>query len=174
MFDMVLAVSVGVMLASLLFIRRMADLTTTTLLAEGKQAPIGDLPGHIIAYEIRGPLFFGAAEKAVDALRLGTKHYQALIIDMANVPAMDMTGIVALESVIRTAHRANVAVVLSRISPRLYRKLRRSGLRPALGLLAVASTLESAKQLAIRMRPGPASADPQPHNDRDQPSAPSR
>src|SRR5690606_9813878 len=58
-FDMVIAVTVGIVLAALLFMKRMADIASSTLLDEGHPARHPDLPADVLVYEIAGPLFFG-------------------------------------------------------------------------------------------------------------------
>src|SRR5690606_8225157 len=63
LFDMVLAVGVGLLLAAGLFIKRMSELTDAQPLPRHQLALLGELPDGVLAYSIRGPLFFGAAEK---------------------------------------------------------------------------------------------------------------
>jgi SulP family sulfate permease len=66
LFDMVIAVSVGVVLAAILFMRRMAELTEARAwLGDGEEQPQVDLPSGVMLYEINGPLFFGAAQSAM-------------------------------------------------------------------------------------------------------------
>jgi SulP family sulfate permease len=95
-FDMVLAVAVGIGLAAALFIRRMSLLTQTQRVETGPHAIIGELPGEIALYDINGPLFFGAAEKALTSLHLVDPKVRIVILDMHDVPSMDGTAIVAL------------------------------------------------------------------------------
>ena len=97
-FDMVTAVSVGVGLAALLFMRRMVEVADTRL----SEVEHPDLPRHlpkgVFVYDILGPLFFGAAEKATAALNEVAGRAKVLILRMEHVPAIDATGLVALES----------------------------------------------------------------------------
>lgn len=69
LFDMVLAVGVGLLLAAGLFIKRMSELTDTAALDRQQRQALLDMPEQVLAYSIRGPLFFGAAEKALSVLR---------------------------------------------------------------------------------------------------------
>src|SRR5690606_719384 len=85
LFDMVLAVAVGVGLAAALFIRKMALLTHTDHIEAGKHPIIKELPAEIAVYDINGPLFFGAAEKALTSLRLADPTVTIIIIDMHDV-----------------------------------------------------------------------------------------
>src|SRR5690606_12189837 len=69
LFDMVLAVAVGLLLAAGLFIKRMSELTDSAILPRDQHAALEALPDAVAVYRIRGPLFFGAAEKALGTLR---------------------------------------------------------------------------------------------------------
>lgn len=151
LFDMVLAVGVGVVLASLLFIGRMSELTSGSLLGQEHTAKALDLPPQVAVYDVNGPLFFGAAEKAMGALRSVDSSIHVMIIDMADVPAMDMTGIVALKSLLTRLERARVAVVISGLSPTLYRKLLKAGLRKKHGSLVFSSDWDKARRKALSM-----------------------
>lgn len=154
-FDMVIAVAAGVVLASVLFIRRMSVLTDAVLVRTEQHAHLKGLPDHIAVYDINGPLFFGAAEKAAGVLWRISGKIEVVILDMADVPMMDMTGMVALESLISTLNRKNVAVVIANLNPRLYRKLRKAGLRRRPGLLECCLTMDKARDRALALRPTP-------------------
>src|ERR1041385_7804714 len=93
-FDMVIAVTVGVVLAALLFMRRMSVLTKAEL--ETAQELKIDVPAGIRVYEIAGPLFFGAAKSAMEVLHTVGDKDHTYILDMQHVPTMDATGLVAL------------------------------------------------------------------------------
>lgn len=111
-FDMVIAVGVGVVLASLLFMRRMADVSGARLATETHPAQAA-LPRNVLLYEIAGPLFFGAAQKAMTSLHTIAEHVRAVVLDMRSVPTMDATGMVALESALERLHESHVFVVLA-------------------------------------------------------------
>jgi SulP family sulfate permease len=119
-FDLVVAVEVGMVLAAMLFIRRMADTTEVSLvtthdeletqeqIAHGKEIPEG-----VLVYRIFGPFFFGAAEKMENALLRVERLPRVLILRMQLVPAMDATALNVLESIIERIHAAGGVVVLS-------------------------------------------------------------
>ncbi len=101
LFDMVIGVTVGVVLAALLFMHRMASLATgQKLIGTHHERSSQAIPPDVLIYEIAGPLFFGATEKAMSAIRDTKLDVKTVILLMENVPAMDMTGLVALESAI--------------------------------------------------------------------------
>jgi SulP family sulfate permease len=131
LFDMVVAVSVGVVLAALLFMRRMAELTEVKLTAP--EAHHADLPkalaGKVALYEIAGPLFFGAAQKAMDSLGQITSAIQVVILRLDNVPVMDATGLVALESAITSLTKRGCVAILSGLRQQPAELLERAGFR---------------------------------------------
>jgi SulP family sulfate permease len=102
LFDMVVGVTVGIVLAALLFMQRMASVTSIQDLGEGKHPHIRQpMPKEILIYEVAGPLFFGAAQNAVEALSEIADGARIVIFYMENVPVMDVTGLVAFESTLK-------------------------------------------------------------------------
>ncbi|MCB0377516.1 MAG: C4-dicarboxylic acid transporter DauA [Bdellovibrionales bacterium] len=101
-FDMVVGVTVGIVLAALLFMRRMAEVTEGHKVISGQylSSNFSEVPPELVVYEIEGALFFGAAEKAAEALTDITDDIKGVIFVLAKVSAMDITGLVALEGAI--------------------------------------------------------------------------
>lgn len=144
LFDMVVAVSVGVVLAALLFMKRMAELTGGELLTEGHPAlPEGTPPG-VVVYEIAGPLFFGAAQKAMSALEEISGTVKAVVLDLRSVPAVDATGLVNLESTLSKLWEDGVMVVLGGVQPGPFRAMVRAGLRNEKGRLMICREFDAA------------------------------
>ncbi|MCM2323587.1 MAG: C4-dicarboxylic acid transporter DauA [Oligoflexia bacterium] len=116
-FDMVIGVTVGVMLAALLFMRRMASITSSqTILGGSTHELISEpLPEAVVLYQIAGPLFFGAAEKAVAAMGGITDDVRVVIFYMDEVPTMDVTGLVALESAIEKLNEHGKLAILAEV-----------------------------------------------------------
>jgi SulP family sulfate permease len=114
-FDMIVAVSVGFVLAAILFMRRMSELTESHLRLDSSEDGVETtLPSGVMLYEINGPLFFGAAQKAMSTLnaaRVGS--FRVLVIHLARVPTIDATGLVALENAVASLLRAKHRVVLA-------------------------------------------------------------
>ena len=143
--DMVAAVTVGVLLAALLFMRRMAEITETRLADPAHPDLAGyPLPEGVVLYEIAGPLFFGAAEKAVATLDRVSGSPRAMILWLDAVPAMDLTGVVALRSVIARLEARGVPVVLAGVKPQPKRALTKAGIVDAPGRIGVFPTLDQA------------------------------
>ena len=147
-FDMVVAVSAGIMLAALLFMRRMADISHAKLISDEHPSLDEPLPRGVLLYEIAGPLFFGATQKAMSALENIKAPGRVMILHMGAVPAMDVTGLVALESSIAQLIATRHFVILSGVQPQPATVLAKAGLAPREGKLAICSTLEEAVALA--------------------------
>lgn len=150
LFDMVLAVAVGIGLAAALFIQRMALLTQTDRINTENHSTISGLPAEVAVYDINGPLFFAVAEKALSLLHSVDPKVQTIIVDMKRVPSMDGTAIVALQSLISDMHSHRVALIFAGLSSRIIVKLRRSGIRKTAGMLTYSRDLEEAKSVAMR------------------------
>ncbi|WP_375740044.1 C4-dicarboxylic acid transporter DauA [Pseudomonas boanensis] len=150
LFDMVLAVGIGLLLAAGLFIKRMSDLTDTAPIPKHFHEALRELPEQVLAYAIRGPLFFGAAEKALSVLRRFNPEVKVVIVEMSAVPLLDMTALAALENLLHDYHRQGVGLVLVGTSPRVRLKLRRAGVHREAGRLAYVQTLEQAQVKALR------------------------
>ncbi len=112
-FDMVIAVSVGVVLAALLFMRRMAELTHTRILMGDAEERSTMAPNGMLVYEIAGPLFFGAAQNAMGALDHVGSRSKVVVLSLGKVPAIDATGLVALESTLERLAHSKKTVVLA-------------------------------------------------------------
>lgn len=147
-FDMVVAVTAGVILAALIFMRRMAELTDMRL-TEGEHPHLSrPLPPNTLLYEIAGPLFFGAAEKAVSALSQARMQKGGwVVLYFSQVPHIDLTGLVALQSAIKMLRAAGMRVVLAGVQRQPAALIRRAGIREEPGALHISPTLEDAVAL---------------------------
>lgn len=146
-FDMVIAVTFGVMLAALMFMKRMAVLTRAQLqtVSDTKvEVPVG-----VRVYELAGPLFFGAAKTAMEALHVAGGQDHTMILAMEHVPTMDSTGLVALESVLDRLFRSKVQVIFAGLTPEVAELLDRAGIKRDPGRLAYAPDVETAISMSI-------------------------
>ncbi|AYC31735.1 C4-dicarboxylic acid transporter DauA [Pseudomonas cavernae] len=159
LFDMVLAVGVGLLLAAGLFIKRISDLTDTAELPKRLYRELHDLPAHVQAYAIRGPLFFGAAEKALSVLRRFNPEVKVVVVEMSAVPLLDMTALAALDNVLRDYRQQGIGLILVGTTAQVRLKLRRAGVQRADGLLAFVRNLQQAREKALHwLNPEPAQA----------------
>jgi len=137
LFDMVVAVGVGVVLAALLFMRRMVEISGAQLLGGPQGHTAVGLPPGVVFYDVAGPLFFGAAQKALAALTTVTGDVHTVIIDLEDVPAVDATGLVALESTIESLNGLGIKVVLTGVQPQPQRAFARAGMVDVTGKLEI-------------------------------------
>jgi sulfate permease, SulP family len=144
----VIAVTFGVLLAALMFMKRMAVLTTTTTVHHVKFEKFTVPPG-VRVYEMAGPLFFGAAKTAMEALHTAGGREHTIIILMQNVPTVDATGLVALESVLDRLRRSKVKVIFAGVTTEVSEILDAAGIKRQPGQLAYAPDLETAVSMAI-------------------------
>jgi SulP family sulfate permease len=140
--DLTVAVQVGIVVASLLFMKRMSDLThvqgITSADAEGdeditevrrrKRVVSGhEIPRGVEVYEVNGPFFFGAADKIKDVLTEIARPPKVFILRMRNVPAIDATGIHALEQMAKKCRHQGTTLILTEIGHQPLRAIVRAG-----------------------------------------------
>ncbi|HET9035598.1 MAG TPA: C4-dicarboxylic acid transporter DauA, partial [Myxococcaceae bacterium] len=147
-FDMVVGVTVGVMLAALLLMRRMQEIFQARTVAHGEAGRHPNMPRGAVVYEIAGPLFFGAAQRAVHALQFVGDHSKVVVLDIHSVPVLDVTGLVALESAISKLQSRKALVILSGVQAQPKRVLDRAGLISIPGKLQFAASMQEAAQQA--------------------------
>jgi SulP family sulfate permease len=159
-FDMTVAVTAGIVMAALLFMRRMAEVSGVTLVSSGHHPALAaPLPRGVVVYDLAGPLFFGAAQKAMSALRtVERRKVQVVVLDMEDVPALDATGLVALESLIAELNADGIKVVLVGVQPQPLRAFARAGWKDRKGRLRIFHSIEPGLEVARRTveeAPGP-------------------
>ena len=134
-FDLVIAIEIGLVLAAFLFMKRMSDSTHLRALSESADASdhlfdaeFKNVPKHVLIYEINGPLFFGAAQTFTDTMKtVGDKH-RVLILRMRHVPFIDATGLHRLQDIIHTMQRRNMRVLLTDVQPDVRHAMRDAGI----------------------------------------------
>jgi SulP family sulfate permease len=147
--DLVVAVNIGVILATLHFLRRMAS---SVEIQQQTQQEISrelahrgiTLPPGVLVFAVEGPFFFGAVENFERALASTHTDPQVLIIRLRWVPFMDITGLQTLEEVIRDLQRRKVRVMLTGANERVAGKLQRAGIVELIGLENFCANLEEA------------------------------
>lgn len=148
--DLVVAVNIGVVLAMLHFLLRMAESVEvrpqdkTILQRELAAEGLGVLPQGVQVYSIEGPFFFAAADAFESLLSTGDKQLRVVVIRLGNVPFIDATGLQALEDVVGRLRARDVRVMVVEMNDRVRHKMRRMGLLGRLGEANVARTLAEA------------------------------
>jgi SulP family sulfate permease len=137
--DLVVAVNIGVILAMLQFLRRMASsvqtqqLTEKDLEMELAYHGMVQLPRGMLVYTIEGPFFFGAVENFERALAQTHTDARVLVLRLRRVPFMDITGIQTLEEVIQNLAKRGVTVILCGANDRVKAKLDKAGILQMVG-----------------------------------------
>jgi len=141
--DLVIAVNVGVVLASLLFMRRMAHAVQVVEDAgnEAGERPHA-LPPRTLVYRIDGPFFFGAAEKLEHTLKTIQSPMAQVVLRLAQVPFIDATGLQALSEMVDSFHRHGTRLIFCEVRPNVLEKLMRAGILQKVGEGNVFATLQ--------------------------------
>jgi SulP family sulfate permease len=126
--DLVVAVNAGVLLATLLFLRRMSQVVAVNQVVADRKDDSGLRDRDTIVYAVDGPLFFAAMENFERTLAAAHLDPRNVIIRLGNVPFMDISGIEGLESAVHALERRGVHVVMCEARGNVLAKLRRAGL----------------------------------------------
>lgn len=157
-FDLVVAVEVGMVLAAILFIKRVSETTEVSRvtgedmlerpehIAQGKEIPEG-----VLVYRIFGPFLFGAAEKMEDALARIDEWPKVLILRLHLVTAMDATGLNALESIVERLQRHGGRVILSGIHHQPLEMLRKADFIGVIGRENFCATFDDSLRRALSL-----------------------
>jgi SulP family sulfate permease len=172
-FDLVIAVEIGLLLAAVLFIKRMADVTNIQVVTRELSDPNGEgtdpnaisarqVPPGVEVYEVNGPFFFGVADKVKDVLYTVSGRAKVFILRMRNVPAMDATGLHALLDLRHKCARDGCTLILSEIHTQPFIALDRSGHREEFGADNVTAHIDDALNQARKLLGLPEAAPPGP------------
>ena len=158
MFDMTIAIGTGVMLAALLFMKRMASVGAGRGVAAGARHRDFDIPKGALVYEITGPLFFGSAGKATRALRQFGDDARVVILDVTSVPVIDATGLANLEVCIERLTKRGTQVIVAGVQPQPLRTMIRAGWRGHRAHVRVHRSMDRAVEAARRFLDAPAAS----------------
>lgn len=148
--DLTVAIEIGIVLAAFLFMRQMIQATGVNVLSDKEEVgnegfAVSPVPPGVEVFEITGPLFFGAAWKFKDAMRLIEKPPKVLIIRMGQVPVIDATGIKVIGEVHRETKQRHTKLILSEVhSTQVMEALKDARLLFAIGKANVTGTFEKA------------------------------
>jgi SulP family sulfate permease len=126
--DMQVAVAAGMVLAAALFVRRMSELTQTELRSDHSQHPHLESKPGVVVYDVDGPLFFGAAHKALKIITTVDRNVGAVVLDISGVPVIDSTAMVNLRSLADALKQRGIRLYLLSPKERIEAKLLRFGL----------------------------------------------
>jgi SulP family sulfate permease len=137
--DLIVAVNIGVILATLHFLSRMAlsvevlQLNNQDLSRESTVPVLNDLPPGVQVYSVEGPFFFGAVENFERALVGACPDLKVLIIYLKRVPFIDITGLQTLEEIFHDMHKRGIRVILAGANARVTGKLEKAGVIAQIG-----------------------------------------
>ena len=155
-FDLVVAIVVGLSLACLLFMKRMSDVTEVkeweyvedTNDEQGRMKPV---PAHVMVYELTGPIFFGAADK-IPHIERNTGR-RVLILRMRAVPAMDITAINSLHRLYDECKSKGIQMVFSHVNEQPMSVFQKSGMYDLVGAENFRPNIDAALARAVEMAP---------------------
>lgn len=151
--DLTVGIGVGVVLASLLFVRRMSNMTEVraiTSLAETDESISDELlareeiPRGVEVYDVAGPFFFGAAEQFKDALAAVSRKPKVLIVRMRSVPFIDSTGLNVLRDLVRRTQGDGTTVIIAEVQDQPRQAIQRAGLMDVVGPDHIVGSLDFA------------------------------
>ncbi len=156
LFDLTLAIEIGMVLAVFLFMRRMIRISNvSSLLQEPGRSGSDDkfvgnynIPKEVEVFELNGPLFFGAAYKFKDAIRVIENKPKVLIVRMRGVPVIDATGIHTIRDVLKICKRDKIHLIISGIQPPVLESFRKARLLFQIGKRYVTDDFDMALQRA--------------------------
>lgn len=141
-FDLVVAIEIGMVLAAMLFLNRMANVTDVRRWiseeefdeeADQDAIHLLKIPEKTVVYEISGPMFFGAVDKFMDIVKESKKANYAMILRMRSVPALDATAYNTLEKVYQQCKRSNMQLIFSHAKEQPLEVMKKEGLYEMLG-----------------------------------------
>lgn len=151
-FDLVVAIIVGIILATVLFMKRMSDVTDAYGWKEIDESTDSEhirfksVPENTMVFEITGPIFFGVSNKIADVIRHGKK--QILILRMRSVPAIDATGLHSFEALIKVCKKDGKTLILSHVNEQPMNTLKKSGLLGEIGEDNICANIDEALERA--------------------------
>lgn len=153
-FDLTIAIEVGLLLAMLLFLRRITEVTRVSVVKEKIDLSnegefvhdngILSIPKDTEVYEIDGPFFFGVANKFDECMKQMGDKPRVRIIRMRKVPFMDSTGLHNLESLCRLSEKENIQIILSGVNENVRTVLIKNGMDQKIGVENICGNINEA------------------------------
>ncbi len=160
-FDLTIAIQIGLLLAVVLFLRRISAVSNVSVLEDtvdeegnvefGLEAEGLTIPDGVSVYEIEGPFFFGVANKFEETIKQVGGSPQIRIIRMRKVPFMDSTGANNLRNLIKMSHKDKTKILLSGVNESVREVLKRSGIDELIGDEKICSNIHEAIEKSIQI-----------------------
>ena len=159
-FDLTVAIEVGLVIACVLFMKRVMETTQISVITDeidpNKESDLEVHEEHLIVpngvevYEINGPYFFGIATKFEEIMASLGDRPKIRIIRMRKVPFIDSTGIHNLTTLCEMSQKENIHIILSGVNPQVHQVLEKSGFYELLGKENICSNINEALEVARR------------------------
>lgn len=159
-FDLVVAIEIGVVLAALLFMKRMADVTSVEgwkYIDEDEEdnndadnISLKKVPKNTLVYEINGPMFFGAADKFMEIVSDVSKD--VVIIRMRSVPAMDISALHSLWNVLRICQKHHIVLIFAHVNTQPMAMMEKASFDVAVGIENFCPTIDAALERASTIK----------------------
>lgn len=154
-FDLVVAIEFGMILAAFLFLKRMSDVATVRQWVDkdnldneeiSEDIDLKRVPKHTVVYEIFGSLFFGATTEFLNFTHEEGKR--VLILRMRNVPAMDISGLEALEETFEICKKKKMTLILSHVNEQPYHVMEKAGFIEKIGRDNICKNIDASLERA--------------------------
>lgn len=154
-FDLVVAIEVGMVASAILFMKRMSDVThvrpwtKADEMNETDDGRLKNIPDNTAVFELDGPMFFATSDKfASIPVREGDK---VVILRMRNVPALDVSAMRSLEAIHRVCEEKNMTLILSHVNEQPLSVMKKSGFYDAVGEKNFAENIDAALEMASKV-----------------------
>jgi SulP family sulfate permease len=156
-FDLVVAIEVGILMAAILFMKRMADVADVQSwkylddtndddasddMNDPENIRLKKVPKHTLVYEINGPMFFGAADKFMNISL--DNHAKVVVLRMRSVPAMDVNALHSLNGVVKACRKKHITVVLSHVQEQPLHMMQKAGFDKMVGEENICGNIDAA------------------------------
>lgn len=160
-FDLVVAIEVGILMAAVLFMKRMADVADVQswkyieddsadddMIEEddSENIRLKKVPNKTLVYEINGPMFFGAADKFMNISL--NNHVKVVILRMRSVPAMDVNALHALNNVRKACKKKRITLILSHVQDQPLHMMQKAGFDQKIGVDNICNNIDQALEHA--------------------------
>jgi SulP family sulfate permease len=161
-FDLVVAIEIGILMAAILFMKRMADVANVKSwkyidedsgeddMSDEESIRLRKVPKNTLVYEINGPMFFGAADKFME-ISLDS-HVKVVILRMRSVPAMDVNALHAMHHVLKACQKKHITVLLSHVQEQPLRMMQKAGFDKQVGDENFCENIDAALERASHLQ----------------------
>ncbi|HSG51393.1 MAG TPA: STAS domain-containing protein, partial [Rheinheimera sp.] len=153
LFDMVIAITTGILLAALLFVKEIAEMSKVTDISNNRKQVEQAIPPGWQVLKISGPLFFAAADRIFADIASLTPSNKGIVLYMDGVSLLDSGGLAALNKLISKCQKDNTELMITDLQFQPLKTLAKAGLQPIPGVLSFYPTLREALEVLYQAAP---------------------